>query len=277
MFDDIYQWIVGLEASTYTVVQTILYACLVLIGLFLLYKWLKKVNIPVDTTFILSSITYVVFGAILRAVEDTGMIPDPWWILFITPQVYILTAIYAAVMLFISYTLQKKKKVISYTTPYILGAVVPSILVFGMMCGFGVSQSNVDLVGGIIVLAIGAASAVLLWALLRYVFRWEYASRPLYVALIASHMLDASATSFAIAFRNYYEQHVLGGTLIELTGTPYIMFALKIAVLIPAVWILEQFKKDEKMDMLWHLVIVAMIVVGLGPGIRDMLRMIFCV
>ena len=34
MFEDIYSWIVSLEASNYTVVQTILYALLVLLGLY---------------------------------------------------------------------------------------------------------------------------------------------------------------------------------------------------------------------------------------------------
>lgn len=277
MLNDIYLWITELEDSSYTVLQTLLYAGLVILGLFLLYKWLKKVNISVDTRLTLCSIAYVVLGAVCRAFEDTGMIPDPVWIFFITPKVYILTTIYAAAMLFISYTLYKKKKVASYTTPYLLGAVIPILFILGLMSGYEVSKGTFDLVGGVTVFAVAAAGVLGLWALMRYVFRWEYASRPLYLALIASHILDASATSFAIAFRGYYEQHVLGGTLIELTGTPYIMFALKIAVLLPAIWVLEQFKKEKRTEILWYLVLIAMIVVGMGPGIRDVLRMMFCI
>ena len=94
MFEDIYSWIVSLEASNYTVVQTILYALLVLLGLYLLYRWIRKVNIEISTPLMLSALTYVLFGGLLRVVEDTGTIPDPWWILFITPQVYILTLIF---------------------------------------------------------------------------------------------------------------------------------------------------------------------------------------
>lgn len=274
MLNELYEWIVGLEGSTYTVLQTLLYALLVLAGLYILYRWLKKTNIKIETPLILTGLSYIVLGGLLRVVEDTGMVPKPWWILLVTPQVYILTAIFAAVMLFISYQLQKKKVVISYTTPFMLGGIIPSIIVFGFLVWFGITQAtNVDVLSGVIVLLIAAGASVGFWALLRFGFRWEYVNHPLYLVLIAGHMLDASATSYALSFKNYIEQHVLGGALIELTGTPYVMFALKIVVLIPAIWILEKFRKEEGMENIWHLVLLAMIIVGLAPGLRDMLRM----
>lgn len=277
MFKEIYDWIVQLESSTYTVVQTVIYALLVILGLYLLYKWLKKIGIAIDTRLIISSITYIIFGGILRVIEDTNMVPDPWWILFITPQVYILTLIFAGAVLFISYLLEKKKIVDTYVKPYAGTGILCCVVSFLILCIFGIMTGNFNGIDGLIVVGAAAAALLGIWALLRYVFKWEYASHPMYIALLASHMLDASATSFAISFRGYYEQHVLGGALIELTGTPYIMFALKVAVLIPAVWILEKFRKESGMEAFWYLVILAMIVVGLGPGIRDLLRMVLCI
>ncbi|HJJ42710.1 MAG TPA: DUF63 family protein [Methanocorpusculum sp.] len=275
MLNELYKWIVELEGSTYTVLQTVLYALLVLAGLYILYRWLKKTNIPINAPLILSGLSYIIFGALLRVVEDTGMVPEPWWILFVTPQVYILTAIFAVVMLFISWQLQKKNVVVSYTTPFMIGGVVPSLITAGFLLWFGVTQSVVvDVGAGLIVFLIAAASTAALWAVLRYVFRWEYVNHPLYLVLIAGHMLDASATSYALSFKGYIEQHVLGSTLIELTGTPYVMFALKIVVLIPAIWVLEKFRKEEGMSDIWHLVLLAMIIVGLAPGLRDVLRMV---
>jgi len=275
MLNELYEWIVELEGSTYTVFQTILYALLVLLGLYILYRCLKKADIPIDTPLILTGLSYIILGGLLRVVEDTGMVPEPWWILFVTPQVYILTLIFAVVMLFISYQLQKKRVVISYTTPFLLGGVISSLIAAGFLVWFGFTQAtDVDLGSGIAVFLIAAAAAAALWAVLRYLFRWEYINEPLYLVLIAGHMLDASATSYALEFKGYIEQHVLGSTLIELTGTPYVMFALKIAVLIPAVWVLEKFRKEEGMESIWHLVLLAMIVVGLAPGLRDVLRMV---
>jgi uncharacterized membrane protein len=275
MFNELYAWIVELEGSTYTVIQTILYALLVLLGLYILYRCLKKANITIDTPLILTGLTYIILGGLLRVVEDTGMVPEPWWILFVTPQVYFLTMFFAMAMLFISYKLQKNKVVVSYTTPFMLGGIISSLIAAGFLVWFGFTQAtDVDVGAGILVLLIGAAAAAALWAVLRYMFRWEYVNQPLYLVLIAGHMLDASATSYALAFKGYIEQHVLGSTLIELTGTPYVMFALKIVVLIPAIWVLEKFRKEEGMESIWHLVLLAMIVVGLAPGLRDVLRMV---
>lgn len=275
MLTELYEWIVELEGSTYTVFQTILYALLVLLGLYILYRCLKKAAIPIDTPLILTGLSYIILGGLLRVIEDTGLVPEPWWILFVTPQVYILTLIFAVVMLFISYQLQKKKIVVSYTTPFMLGGVISTLIAAGVLVWFGFTQAaDVDLGSGIAVLLIAAAAAAALWAVLRYLFRWEFINETLYLVLIAGHMLDASATSYALEFKGYIEQHVLGSTLIELTGTPYVMFALKIAVLIPAVWVLEKFRKEEGMESIWHLVLLAMIVVGLAPGLRDVLRMV---
>ena len=137
MFEDIYSWIVSLEASNYTVVQTILYALLVLLGLYLLYRWIRKVNIEISTPLMLSALTYVLFGGLLRVVEDTGTIPDPWWILFITPQVYILTLIFGMLALFVSYLLQKKKVVLSYIPVFAGIGTAASVLAFLYLMWFG--------------------------------------------------------------------------------------------------------------------------------------------
>ena len=65
---------------------------------------------------------------------------------------------------------------------------------------------------------------------------------------------------------------MLGGALIDLTGTAFIMFALKAVILIIAIWVLEKLKADEKLTIVWYLVIFVMMIVGLGPGIRDLMR-----
>lgn len=278
MFEDIYSWIVSLEASNYTVVQTILYALLVLLGLYLLYRWIRKVNIEISTPLILSALTYVLFGGLLRVVEDTGSIPDPWWILFITPQVYILTMVFAMIALFVSYLLQKKKLVISYVPVFAGIGTAASVLAFAYLMWFGITDAGatVDLLILLIVLGIAAAATALLWAFLRYVCRWKYVSHPMYLALIGSHFLDSSATGYALDLHplHYIEQHVVGSGIIELTGTAYSMFLLKLAVLVPSIWVLEKFRQEEGMETLWYLIIFAMIVVGLGPGVRDVLRMV---
>jgi uncharacterized membrane protein len=92
-------------------------------------------------------------------------------------------------------------------------------------------------------------------------------------------MLDASATSYGIDLHpalRYVEQHVVGSNLIAWTNTAFVMFPLKLVVLFPAIYVLEMYRPEADPDF-WHLVLLAMIVVGLAPGIRDMTRMVLYV
>jgi uncharacterized membrane protein len=55
-----------------------------------------------------------------------------------------------------------------------------------------------------------------------------------------------------------------------------VMFPLKLAVLFPAIYLLQRYR-EEAPPVLWHLILLAMITVGLAPGVRDMVRMILYV
>lgn len=276
--DDIYQWFVGLESSNYTVIQTILYALLVLIGLYILYWWVKRQKLPIDTAFVLSSITYVIWGGLLHVVYDVEYIkPNHGSILRVlltTPQVYILVMIIGLLVLFVSFKLQQKKIILTYVKPFAGFGVAACVITLGYLAFVGITGLKFDIVVILAVLAMAAVATAALWALMRYVFRWKYVSHPLYICLIASHFIDAAATSYALELHpmHYIEQHVLGGALIDITGTAFIMFALKAVILILAIWVLEKLRTDEKLTIIWYLVIFVMMIVGLGPGIRDLIR-----
>jgi uncharacterized membrane protein len=122
-------------------------------------------------------------------------------------------------------------------------------------------------------------ATLLVWACMRYMLGWNYVTDPLYLTLIFGQLLDASATSYGIDLHpsiQYIEQHVVGSGLIELTHTAFVMFPLKLIVLFPAIYIMELYRKEAN-PAFWHLVLLAMIVVGLAPGIRDMTRMVLYV
>jgi uncharacterized membrane protein len=112
-------------------------------------------------------------------------------------------------------------------------------------------------------------------ALLQKVFRWGYAGDPLYRLLIIGQMLDASATGYGIDFGPipYQEVHVVGSALINWTHTAFSLFPLKLLVVIPAIYVLEMYRREGNREFA-NMVILAMIVVGLAPGVRDMVRMV---
>lgn len=265
-----------LEDQPYNIHLTITCAVLLLVTLYLLYRWLRANNITIDTPLIVASMPFVVFGGVLRVVEDTGCIPEPWWVLFVTPPIFFLVLLFTIAVLVVSRALENCGVVSSYIKPYFWVGVVANLVTLLFLCWWGITQTELALwVAGTILVMVAAASLVF-WAILRYGFRWEYLTHPLYKILIFGQLLDASATSFALELHpmHYIEQHVLGDSLIQLTGTAFVMFSLKIAVLLPAIWVLEKFRSEEGMEEVWHLVLLAMITVGFAPGVRDILRMV---
>jgi uncharacterized membrane protein len=54
------------------------------------------------------------------------------------------------------------------------------------------------------------------------------------------------------------------------------MFPLKLVVLFPAIYIMQIYRKEAN-PAFWHLVLLAMIIVGMAPGVRDLVRMVLYV
>lgn len=269
----------------YNIVDTLTYAIILVIGVYLLYRWLSTstwlsdIGFKIDTTFILATLPYVVLGGVVRVIEDTGMITGDLKFLLITPLIYFVLFFYTIALLFLSryLTLQGlTKNILSF---YFWAGVVSVIVASLILVAWSTTHHGVDLSVLSIILLMAIAATTLVWAFMRYVCRWEYVRDPLYITLIFGQLFDASATSFGIDLHpalQYMEVHVVGSQLINLTGTAFVMFPLKLLVLFPAVYIMQLYRKEAN-PAFWHLVLLAMIVVGFAPGIRDMVRMVLYV
>ncbi|WP_298668190.1 DUF63 family protein [uncultured Methanofollis sp.] len=262
----------------YTVVDTLTYAIILIISVWLVYRGLRRFKIEVDRRFVLATIPYVVLGGLLRVVEDTGMITSDAHYLLITPIIFFVVFFITVAALFLSRILEVKGLVADSIKVYGWTGIVLSAATAVLLLAWGAVNTRVDLFVLVAIPAMAAVATAAVWGFLRYVLHWEYVADPLYTLLIAGHMLDASATSFGIDLHPmaYVEQHVVGSHLIEWTGTAFSMFPLKLAVIIPAIYVLEMYRKEGN-PAFWHLVVLAMIVVGMAPGIRDMMRMVIYV
>ena len=126
-----------------------------------------------------------------------------------------------------------------------------------------------------IALAATFGTLALYWALARRYPALAAFLIPVAIMLFASHYLDGAATWRGIDVHGYSEKHVIPSLLIELTGTASVMLPLKFAVVTFVVYLMEvAFREDLKdsPNLAW-LVKVAVMVLGLAPGMRDMLRL----
>ncbi|MDO9550487.1 MAG: DUF63 family protein [Methanoregula sp.] len=259
----------------YTIVDTLTYAVILIAAVFLIYRWFNLTGFTVDGKFVLATVPFVIFGGLLRVVEDTGFITSDHHLLLVTPLIFFVMFFFTITALFISRTLERVGIIASYHTGYSCIGTIGCIVLAAFMAWFGFTYTQVSLSILLIILALAIVSSAAIWGFMRYVLKWEYASDPLYCVLIFGQMLDASATSYGIDLHTiaYTEVHVVGGALIAWTGTAFSMFPLKLAVIFPAVYILQLYRKEAP-QVLWHLILLAMIIVGFGPGVRGMVRMV---
>jgi len=269
----------------YNVVDTLTYALILVLGVYIFYRWfmrsryLNRIRLTIDTPIILATLPYVVLGGLLRVVQDTGMITGNIQFLLVTPLIYFVLFFFTLGMIFLSRYLQAQGYIKNFLSAYAFAGTMSVVTVALILAAWGITRTQIDLTVLFVIPLMAVAATAILWAFMRYVLSWKYVNHPLYITLLFSHMLDASATSYGIDMHpalRYVEQHVVGSNLIAWTHTAFVMFPLKLVVLFPAIYVLEMYRPEADPDF-WHLVLLAMIVVGLAPGIRDMTRMVLYV
>lgn len=273
------------SGQAYNVVDTLTYAIILVIGVYLLYRWMSSstwmagAGFRFDHKFILATVPYVILGGLVRVIEDTGMITSDWRYLLITPLIYFVLFFFTLGMMYLSRILTVRGITKDFITFYAFAGMLAAVIASLILLAFGMTHNGVDLFILAIIPLMGLTATAIVWAVMRYALGWSYVSDPLYITLLFGQLLDASATSYGIDFHphiRYVEQHVVGSALIDLTGTAFVMFPLKLLVLFPAVYVMQLYRKEAN-PAFWHLVLLAMIVVGFAPGVRDMVRMVLYV
>jgi uncharacterized membrane protein len=259
----------------YNIVDTLTYAIILVISVYLVYRWLRRSGVALDSPFVIATIPFVVLGGLLRVVEDTGMIESDLRFLLVTPLIFFVVFFIAAGSLVLSRVLEKRGLVPRFRSFYGGIGMGASVVIAIVLCWFGLTRTTIDLSVLGAILLIAAATSLAVMGLLQLAFRWEYAGDPLYRLLIVGQMLDASATGYGIDFGPipYQEVHVVGSALVRWAGTAFALFPLKLLVVIPAIYVLEVYRREGNREFA-NLVLLAMIVVGLAPGVRDMVRMV---
>jgi uncharacterized membrane protein len=92
------------------------------------------------------------------------------------------------------------------------------------------------------------------------------------VAVLAAHLLDASSSYIGIDILGYTGKHVLERLIVTYAGTAAGLYPLKLGILIPVLYLLATQFTEEEVE-LKNLVLLALITIGLAPGVRNILRL----
>ena len=100
--------------SSYNPVDTITYAIILGISIFGVLKLLEKLDVEIDTRFIVAVTPYVLAGSTLRVLEDSNVFTPPLRYLFVTPIIYFFIFVVTIGILSFAITLEKKGKIKDY-------------------------------------------------------------------------------------------------------------------------------------------------------------------
>lgn len=255
----------------YNPVNTITWALLLVLCLFLTLKLLKKLGITIDKPFIAAVSPYIFVGASLRVMEDAELFSPPLSYVLITPLIYFLLFFCCVAILTISVKLSRTRKIRDYNYKLAFGLVGMVWLFANLM----ILLRKEEIISPWVLFAVIGISGIMLSVI--YVigakFSVNFLTEKLNVSVLAAHLLDASSSHIGIDILGYSGKHVIEGIIVKYAGSAAGMYPLKLGILIPVLYLLEtQF--DERERELKNLVLLALIVIGLAPAVRNTLRMI---
>jgi len=237
-----------LYGGGYNPVNTIVLAVgfyLFVLLMFRLTKWVKLPMMHLLTSFF----PYMLLGGVIRSLVDVGVYRrSP---LDVTPGIYL-----SVVSLFwFAYLVERvgKSPGLARNSGWVLLALNLLLL------------QKLDFWAVFTIAVIFAATALVVIFIASRLFKFIKNDITGQQAL-AAHLFEATSTSVAIQFYGFSEQHVLSRSLISYFGTPWIVFALKLVVIILALWLCSGLKEDEGL-----FVKTFIIALGIGPGLRNTL------
>ncbi|HOT07574.1 MAG: hypothetical protein A4E45_01645 [Methanosaeta sp. PtaB.Bin039] len=259
--DLLWRYYIGpiVQDSGYNPVNTLTWAVLLGVSLLFLARAFQRTGLHLDGPFILDTIPFILAGSSLRVVEDASLVAPPLSYLLITPLVYFLVALIAVLCLAISLRLLGDRRL------YIATGATWTVLNLGLLLPLGVIRPWIL---PLVLILGGGLTLIVRWSVGR---RWSFLEDRLSLAILSAHMLDASSTFLGVDFLGYVEKHVVPTMLIESAGTAAVMYPLKLAVLLPVLYLLDRHPPEDR-DLL-ALLSLALLVLGLAPAVRNSLRM----
>lgn len=234
----------------YNLVNTTVYTLLAIVIVYLTFRFLKKLKISIDKRFALAIAPYVIFGALIRVLADSGILTS--YLLF-SPMIWIEMFFFVILFFLVSLSVQKRFEIPYEKTLFLIGIIlIPIPLTFLKFVNF---------------LSLGLIFAFFLpLTLIFCLVKWNEENK--IVSLI--HGFDAITTTVAIQFFGYSELHVIPSILIT-SFTPLSFIFVKVAVIVVVLLLIDRFSKDKQFNNFLKLTIG---IFGAGPAVRDSIRLL---
>jgi uncharacterized membrane protein len=240
----------------YNVVNTVVYAFLLGVLVYLTIRLFKRVNFSLDSRFYTYFVPFLYLGSSLRVLRDYDVITSN---LFKTPGIYILIYILLLSTILLGLFLERANITRYHYIPLGAAFMGDSYSTFKLL-SLGINplpMLQASLLAGLI-----SAGTIMLAERLGYDFLEDRLNQ----GILFAHLFDASATYMGISFYGLTAQHVLPRAVIAATH-PSAMFILKLGVVLPVLYYLKDIEDNVTRNVIRAIVLT----LGLAPGLRDIM------
>jgi uncharacterized membrane protein len=289
----------------YTILSEVVYIALLVFFAVGLVLMLRRLDIGNTPSFFYALVPYTVFGSALRVVEDASNViaasgggtifPYPWSVLVVAPTIYFSGAALTAVVLVAAVVAQRRGYVDDYARPTAAVGVLLFAATFAVLAYLAATTPAVGVFPAVLIVTLVVATA-LSWGVYRGVGRYYPSvlagTGTMTLVVIWAHAVDGVANVLALdwwhvfGIGEYFPKHPVNQFIVNVTEStlpasitgaigsawPFLLVKLVAAVLVVSVFDERAFEENPRYTML---LLVAIVVVGLGPGARDMLRATF--
>lgn len=260
------------ERTGYNIVNTLFYASLAIIAVYLLWLVFRRFKVRIDNDFFYGVLSFVLFGSTARVVTDAvdagvltpitplhKLILDSgfyqYGFITVTPGIYVVVAGILLLCVAILHHFQKMQ---------FLKYIGLALFAFNFLLILPFFQYWMHAIPVLLMAAIPFAIAY-------YYFRSIPSS-----LVVGAQALDGAATFYIIDVFSplsgiqYFEQHVISRAVGEFMDTYILFYLIKIGIAFAAAYFVgkEKLSDDEK-----RYILLIFIIIGLAPGLRDVLRM----
>ncbi|MGC9307741.1 MAG: DUF63 family protein [Thermoplasmatota archaeon] len=327
----------GVEAAAgYTLLSELVYGLLLLVAFYGMYRVFQRLDIKVDARFIAGATPFIILGATLRTLEDSGLFERPLTYLFISPVIYIQIGVYVALGLLVALlagrtSRQRGRQIFAASLAVLVAGYAVLHLLLGdwcietvsplLMAGFALlayalyevlphhetsglfslgiffllpslyligiwvlgnhwrsyEAVNLAIVPLVVVLASGITGLV--YVASRWL-DWQPGVGVVNLSMLFGHMVDGWVSYLAVVDPlgmgiSYGEKHPLPLYLMENAGGIGYPLA-KLGIILAIIYGLDVYLRDELTDrpMLTGLIKFFVLILGLSPGLRDLLRIV---
>lgn len=260
------------ERTGYNLINTLFYAALAIAAVYLIWLVFKKFKVRIDNDFFYGVLSFVLFGSTARVVTDAV---DAGTLTAATPlhQLVLGSGIYQYGFLTVSpgiYVVVASLLLISVAVLHhfrrmdLLKYIGLALFAFNFLLLLPFLQYWMH------------AIPVLLMAAIPFVIAYYYFRHTPSALVAGAQALDGAATFYIIDIFSpltgiqYFEQHVISRAVGEFMDTYLLFYLIKIAIAFAAAYFVgkEKMSEDEK-----RFILLIFIIIGLAPGLRDLLRM----